>query len=276
MHAKFILSDAEFDKLCSLVFYYTGIHLCQSKRDLVYNRFAKRIRSLHLNSFSEYFKYLTEHEDIEVEHFSNAITTNLTSFFREKHHFQVLEEKVLPELMSRANRKIRIWSAGCSTGEEPYSIAITLLRNFPVIKSWDIKILATDIDSTVLKTAKAGIYSADRLKNLPEQLTDHWFKPITLGGEDKVEVAENVKSLITFKKLNLMHKWPMNGPFDVIFCRNVVIYFDKDTQASLFEKFSKLQYDDAYMFMGHSENLSKITDLYEHTGLTVYKKIRQH
>jgi chemotaxis protein methyltransferase CheR len=275
MHIQYDLSDNEFNKLCKLVFQYTGIYLNESKRDLVYNRFAKRMRTLGVGSFGEYFKYIEDYEDSEIEHFSNAITTNLTSFFREKHHFQVLEDLVIPKLLNRSNRRVRIWSAGCSTGEEPYSIAITLLRNIPDISNWDIKILATDLDSTVLNTAKAGIYSTDRLKDLPEEISKKWFQPhIADTKENQVEVVSSVKSLISFKQLNLMHDWPMKGPFDVIFCRNVVIYFDKDTQTTLFEKFSKLQYNDAFMFMGHSENLSKITDIYQHQGQTVYQKVK--
>ena len=275
MHIQYDLSDNEFNKICNLVFQYTGIYLNESKRDLVYNRFAKRMRTLGVDSFGEYFKYIEEYEDSEIEHFSNAITTNLTSFFREKHHFQVLEEHVIPTLVKRSNRRIRIWSAGCSTGEEPYSIAITLLRSIPDIASWDVKILATDLDTTVLSTAKAGVYPTERLKDLPEDIPKKWFQPHAAGAVgNQVEVVPRVKSLISFKKLNLMHDWPMKGPFDVIFCRNVVIYFDKDTQTTLFEKFSKLQYKDAFMIMGHSENLSKITDIYEHKGQTVYQKVK--
>ncbi len=267
-------NDKEFEQLRSLVFQHTGIHLDQSKRDLVYNRFAKRMRNIGVNSFIDYFKYIDEHEDSEIEHFTNAITTNLTSFFREVHHFEILAEQVIPILRNKLDRRIRIWSAGCSTGEEPYSIALTLLHHIPDIAEWDIKILATDIDTEVVNTAAQGIYSMDKLKNIPDTIKQNWLhkgvKEIS-GGEFKM--TDTAKALITFKRLNLMNEWPMKGPFDVIFCRNVVIYFDKSTQSSLFEKFSDMQYKNAYLFVGHSENLMKITDKYDLASKTVYQKI---
>ncbi|MFK7816952.1 MAG: protein-glutamate O-methyltransferase CheR [Gammaproteobacteria bacterium] len=274
MNIQYTFNDNQFEKMRLLVLQYTGISVSDSKRDLVYNRFAKRMRTLGLGSFDEYFNYLSEYEDNEIEHFSNAITTNLTYFFREQHHFQILEEKIIPILKSKVSKRIRIWSAGCSTGEEPYSIAMTLHRVIPNLKNWDVKILATDLDSIALKKAKSGVYVEGQLKNITEQMKNDWFQPCNVGNDsNEIEVIPSIKSLITFNYLNLMHDWPMAGPFDVIFCRNVVIYFDKDTQRELFIKFSKLQNDDAFMIMGHSENLSKITDDYKHIGQTAYQKV---
>ena len=180
----------------------------------------------------------------------------------------------MPNLLTKPDRKIRIWSAGCSTGEEPYSLAITLLNNMPNIDRWDVKILATDLDSNVLEIAKAGIYPVNRLEKISDTMIRKWFhESSTQKHNDCVKVKDKVKSLITFNRLNLMDKWPMKGPFDVIFCRNVVIYFDKKTQSVLFDRFSKLQYSGARLFVGHSENLAKVTDKYEHVGQTGYVKI---
>lgn len=274
MQFNISFNEKEFEQLRSLVFEHTGIHLDHSKRDLVYNRFAKRMRSIGVSSFFDYFKYINEHEDSEIEHFTNAITTNLTSFFRESHHFEILAEQVIPILRDRPERRIRIWSAGCSTGEEPYSIALTLLHHIPDIAKWDIKILATDIDTNVVNTASQGIYSMDRLKNIPDTIKQSWLsRGVEEISDSQFKMTDIAKSLITFKRLNLMNDWPMKGLFDVIFCRNVVIYFDKATQSTLFDKFSNQQYSKAFLFVGHSENLTKVTDKYDLTSKTVYQKV---
>ncbi len=275
MHQQFKLNDYEFEKLRTMVFQHTGIHLSESKRELVYNRFAKRMRALGVNSFSKYYRYIQDNPDREIEYFSNAITTNLTSFFRETHHFELLAKKIIPELLDNPEHRIRIWSAGCSSGEEPYSIAITLLQHIPDIDQWDIKILATDLNSKVLNTAENGIYSMGQLKKASTSIIHKWFRMgVTKENKDQVKIKTQVKSLITFKQLNLIDTWPMKGPFDIIFCRNVVIYFNKDTQSTLFEKFSNLQHLGAYLFIGHSENIENVTHHYQHIGQTLYQKVK--
>ena len=193
----------------------------------------------------------TEDDGGELEEFCNAITTNLTFFFREGHHFQYLSSTVLPMLQKQnaASRRIRIWSAGCSTGEEPYSIACCVLETLGSLRDWDIRILATDLDSKVLAYGQAGIYPPDR--------------------PDK---AAKARRLISFKRLNLMEQWPLKGPFDVIFCRNVVIYFDKPTQRVVFGRMAELQRPGGHLFIGHSESLFNVCEQYQLIGQTTYRK----
>ena len=264
-----VLSDNEFKDLCALVFEYTGIKIKEEKKALAFTRFSKRLKTLKLSSFNEYYQYVINN-DSEIESFTNAITTNLTSFFRESHHFTFLSEKVVPNLLAKGQKKIRIWSAGCSTGEEPYSIAISLLETIPKIKNLDVKILATDIDTQVLSKAKAGTYQIADLEQFADTVKSTWYKKIK--GSNSIEISPNIKEMISFKKLNLIsNQWPMHGPFDVIFCRNVIIYFDKDTQKKLISRFARLQYPSAYLFSGHSESLQTVSDKYKHVGRTTYK-----
>lgn len=271
MEQNYILTDTDYKELCALVYHHTGISLTEEKRKLAYSRFSKRIKALKLNSFKEYCHIIKTNNEHELKNFTNAITTNLTSFYREMHHFERLNEVIIPELKQKNNRKIRVWSAGCSTGEEAYSIAMTLLDNFIDINGWDIKILATDLDTQVLSTASHGIYPANRLDGIAAQIKEKWFTPITVNGGDCYKVDSKLRDLIAFKHLNLMdNQWPMKGPFDLIFCRNVVIYFDKETQIKLFKKFAKLQQKGGHLIVGHSESLKGITDQYKHVGRTSY------
>src|SRR5262249_4131022 len=196
---------------------------------------------MKLRSFAEYRELLDEDGGQEIVQFCNAITTNLTAFFREPHHFDYLRDQVLTPLLAAAPRRLRIWSAGCSTGEEPYSLAMTVLETVVDVKRWDIRILATDLDSDVLERAQRGIYAEDRLKNMILQRRARFFTERRERDGLCYEATPELKSLITFKQLNLMHPLPMRGPLDVIFCRNVVIYFDKDTQRELFGRVSQLQ-----------------------------------
>jgi chemotaxis protein methyltransferase CheR len=270
---EYHLSDAEFDEIRRLVREHTGIALAESKRELVYSRLVRRLRRLHLDSFREYLAVLAQGEAAELEEFTNAITTNLTAFFREPHHFEFLAETVLPMLEKRnaESRRLRIWSAGCSTGEEPYSIAITLQEHMTRFRGWDVRILATDLDSNVLAHGRAGHYRDERFEKMPSSRRNKWFAPSKDGGGTAVP---ELKSLITFKQLNLMHPFPMKGPFDVIFCRNVVIYFDKPTQRELFDRMAGLQQDGDHLFIGHSESLFKVCDRYQLIGKTIYRKSR--
>lgn len=268
---EYILHDDEFAAIRSLVKAQTGISLSEAKRELVYSRLVRRLRKLGIATFAEYIELLAAGEPAELEEFTNAITTNLTAFFREGHHFEFLANTVLPELEKRnaATRRIRIWSAGCSTGEEPYSIAMTILENAAHLRGWDIRILATDLDSNVVAHSKRGAYREDRFEKVPQARVKRWFDP----APDGTWVAkQELKSMISFNQLNLMHEWPMKGQFDVIFCRNVVIYFDKDTQKTLFDRMAERQRADSWLIIGHSESLFKVTNRYQLIGKTIYKR----
>jgi chemotaxis protein methyltransferase CheR len=271
---EFAFGNEDFEALRKLVKELTGINLSDQKRELVYGRLARRLRALHLRSFADYRDLLASDGGKEIAEFCNAITTNLTSFFRESHHFDYLREQVLlPRLNDRsASRRLRIWSAGCSTGEEPYSLAMTILESIPDLRTWDIKILATDLDSDVLSRARRGVYAADRVRNLGAQRLTRFF--VERRGRDGpcYEVAPDLVSLITFKQLNLMHPLPMKGPLDAIFCRNVVIYFDKDTQRELFARVAHLQRPGNLLFLGHSESLFKVSESYSPIGKTIYRR----
>jgi chemotaxis protein methyltransferase CheR len=271
---EFELSDAVFDRLRELVHLHTGIALAASKRELVYGRLARRLRALQLRSFADYCALIESGPASEIQELTNAITTNLTSFFRENHHFQQLAGEILPQI--EANRalpkRIRVWSAGCSTGEEPYSIAMVMREALAHLRDWDVKLLATDIDTKVVNTASAGVYPEDRFKGVSPERIKRWFAP-SAGRANHSEASRDLKSLITFKQLNLFDTWPMKGPFDLIFCRNVVIYFDKETQRSLFERMAELQEPGAWLIIGHSESLFNVTTRYKLVSRTVYRRL---
>jgi chemotaxis protein methyltransferase CheR len=271
---EFVLTDSEFDRLRTLVRELTGIALADSKKELVYGRLARRLRKLNLRSFGEYCDMLEAGDQAELQELTNAMTTNLTSFFRESYHFEQLAADALPYLATcrAATRRLRLWSAGCSTGEEPYSIAMVLREAQHLFGGWDVRLLATDIDSKVVATAAEGIYEADRLRGIDPKRVERWFTPCDATAK-QYEVAEELRSLITFRQLNLLDAWPIKGPFDVVFCRNVTIYFDKDTQRQLFERLAQLQEPGAWLFIGHSENLFNVTQLYKSVGRTVYRRI---
>ena len=271
---EFEFTDSEFKRLRDLVHARTGIALSEAKRELVYGRLARRLRKLHLSSFAEYCQLVEGGESKELEELTNAITTNLTSFFREIHHFEQLAAEVLPQIAAKpgGTRRIRLWSAGCSTGEEPYSLSVVLNEALARMPNWDVKLLATDIDSKVVATAAEGVYAAERLKGVPQERIKNWFEPAAGHPGFSVASAE-LKALITFKQLNLLDPWPMKGPFDIIFCRNVVIYFDKPTQRKLFDRMADLQAPGGWLFVGHSENLVGVTRRYKLVGRTVYQRV---
>lgn len=267
----FVLTDGEFDEIRQLVRQHTGISLSESKRELVYSRLVRRLRRLGMVSFADYIGLLRAGAAEELEEFSNAITTNLTAFFRENHHFEYLAEAALPLIEKRnaASRRLRIWSAGCSTGEEPYSIAMVLLAEMQRFQGWDVKILATDIDSQVLAHATAGRYAAERAERVPPRYTRYFLRE----DDGNYLVKPEARALVSFRQLNLMQPWPMRGPFDIVFCRNVVIYFDKPTQIELFRRLSELQKVGDYLFVGHSESLFKVCDQYDLIGKTAFRRI---
>lgn len=273
LEREFPMSNKNFQKIKAIAYEITGINLTDQKKNMIYSRLARRIRACSLSSFDEYCRLLETPGNQETNEFVNAITTNLTSFFRENHHFDYLSNTVFLELIKKnsSTRRIRIWSAGCSTGEEPYSIAMCIRENLPV-ESWDIKLLATDLDSNVVQHGKAGIYAPDRLDGISAQRKKRWL----LKGTDSnsARTKPELQKLITFKQLNLLHDWPMKGPFDVIFCRNVVIYFDRETQRKLFNRYADILAPGGYLFIGHSENLHKVSDRFESVGRTIYQKIK--
>jgi len=271
---EFAFSDSDFAALRSLVKQTTGIHLGEAKRELVYSRLSRRLRALGLDSFLAYRELLTSGDAQEMVEFCNALTTNLTSFFREPHHFEYLRNQLLLPAVAdrRGPRRLRIWSSACSTGEEPYSIAMTICEAIPDYRRWDIRILATDLDSDVLAHAQQGVYSAERVRGLDARRLAKHFHERTQGDSTVYQVVPELASLITFKSLNLMHALPMSGPLDTIFCRNVVIYFDKETQRSLFARMAVLQRPADLLFLGHSESLFKVSDDYALVGKTIYRR----
>lgn len=272
---EFTFTDNHFSRIRQFVTAQTGIVLADAKKDMVYGRLSKRVRKAFAGSFDDFCDAITDGDLDEQDFLINAITTNLTAFFRENHHFEYLRDRVIPELLKRnySTKKIRIWSAGCSTGEEPYSIAITLREAIPHSEKWDIKILATDLDANVVAHGQEGVYTLERINGLDKQRQRKWFQ---LGKGDNaglVRVKPELSELIRFKRLNLLHEWPMKNQFDVIFCRNVVIYFDKTTQADLFARYADILIPGGHLFIGHSESLYKVSSRYTSLGHTIYKQI---
>lgn len=270
---EFEYSEADFGRVKKIVYEFAGIDLNESKKNLVYNRLAKRIRFLQQGSFKQYLDYVEAQGESEFVHLINAITTNLTFFFRENHHFEFLSKTAIPELLekNKTSKKIRIWSAGCSTGEEPYSIAIVLKEAVP--SGWDAKVIATDLDTNVVNTGIKGVYKDDRLKGVSEERKKRWFLKGTGSNSGFIKVKPELQEAIKFGQINLMHDWPLDEPIDIIFCRNVVIYFDKPTQSKLFNRYADLLPDNGYLFIGHSESLYKVCDRFELLGQTIYKKL---
>ncbi|MBC7952936.1 MAG: protein-glutamate O-methyltransferase [Rhodospirillaceae bacterium] len=254
----------------------TGIVLSDHKRQMVCGRLVKRLRSLGLRSFEDYVELLQgPMAAAEVENLVNAITTNITNFFREPHHFDFLKNSVLqPRVTERPRRpRIRVWSAGCSSGEEPYSIAMTMADVLKPGEGWDALILATDIDTNVLRRGEAGIYPVDAAKHIPETYRKRFLRRMP-GEQDKVQMADELRQMIRFRQLNLHEKWPMKGSFDVIFCRNVAIYFDKPTQRKLFNRYADHLNIGGMLYLGHAESLIGVTDRFEVADKTVYRRIK--
>jgi len=272
--ADFKLTDAEFERIRQLVREHTGIALSDAKRQLVYGRLSRRLRVLKLTDFSTYIGLLERAETGELEEFINAVTTNLTSFFRESHHFDYLGREALPTIVARdkGQRRLRIWCCAASTGEEAYSIAMVLRECQEQLAGWDAKILATDLDSAVLATGSDGIYAAERFGSMSPVRVQSFFQEGTGPEAGRYRASRELRSLITFRQLNLMSQWPMRGPFDAIFCRNVIIYFDKSTQRALFERMARLQRPGDYLFLGHSESLYRVSEHYDLIGKTIYRR----
>jgi chemotaxis protein methyltransferase CheR len=269
---EFSFNSQDFDRVRALIYQKAGISLADSKQEMVYSRLARRLRVTGINSFSAYLDQLEKsNSESEWEAFTNALTTNLTSFFREEHHFPILADHV------RGKREsISIWCSASSTGEEPYSIAMTLCETFDSLKP-PVQIVATDIDTNVLNVAARGVYNIDRVEKLSAERTKRFFLKGKGAQDGLVLVRPELRNLITFKQLNLLaDTWPVHGPFDAIFCRNVMIYFDKPTQAKILQRFAPLMKADALLFAGHSENFSYVSDQYKLRGKTVYELLGLH
>ncbi len=272
---EFEFSAKDFKYISDVIADRTGIVLSEAKHDMVYSRLARRLRQLKLTEFSQYLSLIKSGDENEILEFTNAITTNLTSFFREKHHFEYLRNKVLPELKrTKTDRRIRVWSAGCSSGEEPYSIAMTIRDVFPRLDGWDIKILATDLDTNMVQRASDGIYTEERVAGLDKAHSKKWVSRGKGEHEGQIRMSKELRDMITFKQLNLMDDWPIRGPFDFMFCRNVVIYFNKETQRELFDRYANLVDEQGHLFIGHSESLHKVCQRFDLIGQTIYQKVK--
>lgn len=255
---EFAFRSEDFRQIAAMLHADSGIFLSAQKESLVYSRLVKRLRALNLSSFQDYCALVAaESGAAERQKMLAALTTNVTRFFREPHHFQYLRETALPPLLQAAKRggRVRIWSAGCSKGQEPYSIAMTVLSMMPEANNHDIKILATDIDPYVLQEGRDGIYDKSELDDMPKPERTRFFSPSDSSGSS-YSVSDDMRRLVSFKELNLIGQWPIKGPFDIIFCRNVVIYFNEDTQSKIWSRFSSLLVRNGLLCIGHSERLS--------------------
>ena len=270
------LTEAQFSEISDLVRSLSGISLHDGKQELVKARLARRLRALGIRSFDEYIDYLrNDASGSELVAMLDAVSTNKTSFFREQEHFEYLGGTVLPRItaaVGASTRKLRIWSAGCSSGEEPYSIAIAAAEALGDLASWDIRILATDLSTRVLGQAMEAGYDAERLEDVPPLWKTRYFQRLPRESERRYRVTESIRRMVTFARLNLMDPWPMRGPFDVIFCRNVMIYFDNPTKARLICRFWDLLRRGGTLFMGHSESLAGIRNEFRYVQPTVYEK----
>lgn len=264
---EFEFTARDFERIRALIYQRAGISLAQSKQEMVYSRIARRLRANGLTSFSDYLDSLESgRADSEWEAFINALTTNLTAFFREEHHFPILADYV-----KGRSGPITIWCSASSTGEEPYSIAMTLCEAFNTL-SPPAQVIATDIDTNVLNTAQEGIYTIDKIERMSQERARRFMLRGKGSQAGLVRMRPELREMITFRQLNLLSdNWPVKGPFDVIFCRNVMIYFDKPTQSKILSRFVPLMKPDALLFAGHSENFTYVSNAFRLRGKTVYQ-----
>ena len=262
----------DYNRLCDIVYEQSGIRIRDGKMSMVGSRIARRLRALRLSSESAYLQYLEDELESEVVHLLDAISTNVTSFFREATHFELLAQSIGRRLDTGQSR-LRVWSAACSTGEEPYSMAMALQQEVAKRgRAVDLRILATDISTKVLETAMDGRYSASAIEPVPRLMKSHFLNRLS-GGTDEYEIAQELRDLVLFKRLNLSQPpFLMRGPMDAIFCRNVMIYFDQPVRDRLLEEFYRLLRPDAYLMIGHAETLNTRTDLFERVGPSTYRK----
>lgn len=264
---EFLFTQSEFERIRTLLYQHSGIKLNDSKKDMVYSRLGRRLRATGMKSFQEYLELVEQDQGNEWEAFINSLTTNLTAFFREPHHFPLLKEHVL----SLRKKPLRLWCSAASTGEEPYTMAMTMIDAFGSYKP-PVEIIATDIDTNVLSKARAGIYSLERIEKLPAETLKRFFLKGTGKNAGFVQVRKELRDMISFRTLNLLdEQWPINGTFDVIFCRNVMIYFDKETQYKILKRFAPMLESHGLLFAGHSESLHHAADFFKLRGNTIYE-----
>ncbi|MFC0481913.1 protein-glutamate O-methyltransferase [Gellertiella hungarica] len=272
---EYPLTRRDLSQIASMIYSDAGIFLNDSKASLVYSRLSKHIRQLGLSGFREYCELVSSPQGAaERKEMLSFLTTNFTRFFRENHHFEHLKNEVLPDLVARAKAggRVRIWSAACSDGQEPYSIALTVLSVLPNAADYDFKILATDIDPKILALARAGAYDEAALETVAPAMRKQWFSEVQVNGRHKWQVDDKLKRLITFNELNLLGNWPFKGPFDVIFCRNVVIYFDEPTQIRIWSRFAEHLPVGGHLYIGHSERVAGDSkDYFDNIGITTYR-----
>jgi len=271
------LTDGDFRRLCQAVYRHCGIHLTEAKRALVRTRLVKRLKATGRTDFHEYIEFVLSRNPEARREFGamvDALSTNFTSFFREIAHFDYLRQSYLPQLMTQQprGRRLRAWSAACSSGEEPYSLAITLLEESQGHGSWDIKILATDVSHRMLEIAQMCTYDAQRVAPLSTRQKQKFLVPNVIDGQKVYQVAPALRQMVTFRYLNLMESWPFQGPFDFVFCRNVMIYFDKPTQERLVNRIYDVLAPGGILCIGHSESLTGIRHRYRYLQPATYAR----
>lgn len=270
------LTDREFTKISRLVYDQCGINLSDGKRELVKARLGKRIRHGPFQSFQEYYQYvLNDESGQELVYLLDSITTNYTFFFREQKHFDYLRLEILPALMDRggkSRRQLRFWSAACSSGEEPYSIAMTLLESIEHPFLWDLSILATDLSNKVIKVAESGVFPKERVQSIPAAFLKKYFLKGEGSWKDHVKVKDEIRKLVEFRRLNLMEPFDHREPFDCIFCRNVMIYFDKKTQKDLVNRLYECLREGGFLLIGHSESLTGVEHPFRYIRPSIYRK----
>jgi len=274
--SEFPISENNIDVIEAILQQESGVRLGVSRDTMVYSRLVKRLRKLHLENFNDYCRLIEDRSNVEERKFMvDALTTNHTHFFREEHHFDHMKAQSLPALLAAAKNgaRIRLWCAGCSSGEEPYCMAITILSLLPNAGSYDIKILATDIDRKILEKARTGIYPERGTTKIPQEIRDRWFEKVQSGLDVSYKVVAEVRNLVSFRELNLITDWPMKGPFQIVFCRNVVIYFDDEIKSRLWQKFSEMVAPQGTLYIGHSEHVSgPATKVFKTIATTTYER----
>ena len=268
---EFVFTKQDFERVCRLIYEHAGISLKPSKQDLVYSRLARRLRANGINNFRDYLVLLESDNEVEWEAFVNSLTTNLTSFFREPHHFPMLAEHVVKQ---KGRHPLSMWCSAASTGEEPYSMAMTMVDAFGSFTP-PVSIVATDLDTHVLAKAEAGIYPVESVEKLSAEVVKRFFLRGTGMKSGFVRVRPELRAMVSFRQLNLLsNSWPIRGPLNAIFCRNVMIYFDKETQLKILQRFAPLLQPDGLLFAGHSENFHNAAHLFQSRGKTVYELVK--
>ncbi len=276
------ITDKEFNLFQALIHREAGIYLSSAKKDLLAGRLCRRLRELGLDSFTAYYRRVTGGDEAERVHLLNAISTNETHFFREQSHFDFLERQVFPGWASQAasglrGRHIRIWSAGCSTGEEPYSLAMILLEYFPPFAGWTIEIVATDLSTRVLEQAQTAVWPIEKAREIPSRRLKSFMLRGRRAGEGKMKAGPEIRSVIRFERLNLNDEvYPVTGRFDLVFCRNVLIYFNAESKTSVIHRLLNHLMPEGYLFLGHSETLNGLTDRVQSVIPTVYALAGKH